>query len=135
MYARLNSLPFSEVDRVINLFAIDFGALNFGKLSAGMKQRVALALAFTGSNKLILLDEPTNHLDIDSILILRKAVEDTRKSGTAFLIASHTLTELEKLCDRVLFIRKGKIESNCSMKEIEKNYSSLEEAYLKISGQ
>lgn len=135
MYASLNFLPFSEVELVLGLFEIDFAKSPFGKLSAGMKQRVALALAFIGSHKLILLDEPTNHLDIDSILILRKVIDDTRKSGTAFLIASHILTELEKLCDRVLFIRKGKIESIYSMNEIERDYSSLEEAYLKISGQ
>jgi ABC-2 type transport system ATP-binding protein len=133
MYSILNEHNQHEVAHVLELFAIDFKDISFGKLSAGMKQRVALAKAFMGDCKLMLLDEPTNHLDIDSILMLRKAIEVKQKAGTAFLISSHILTELEKLCDRILFLKDGKILIEHTMEELNSQYPNLEAAYLKIS--
>lgn len=133
LYAILNDQDGNEVDRVLELFAIDFQDALFGKLSAGMKQRVALAKAFMGTSKMLLLDEPTNHLDIDSIFMLREAIEEKQKAGTSFLITSHILTELEKLCDRILFLKDGKILIEHTRKELNNLYPNLETAYLKIS--
>lgn len=130
LYASLNNYLNTEVERVMNLFDIDFSDIRFGKLSAGMKQRVALAKAFIGNSNFILLDEPTNHLDIDSIINLRVSIEERKKLGTRFLVASHILTELEKLSDRVIFIKGGVIQNAYSVVEIREKYSSLEDAYL-----
>ncbi len=135
LYANLNNQSSLEVNRVLNLFEIDFRNKKFSELSAGMKQRVSLAKVFMGDYNLVLLDEPTNHLDIDSIMNLRSAIQVRQNSGTAFLIASHILTELERLCDYILFIREGKIVKRHSMNEISTDYLSLEDAYLKISEQ
>lgn len=131
VYAHLKRLSDSDIDKVIQLFDIDFGKTNFGKLSAGMKQRVALAQAFMGNPDLILLDEPTNHLDIDSIFKLRSAIEERKKEGTTFIIASHVLTELEKLCDRALFLFKGEIVKRIEASEL--GFTNLEAEYLKLS--
>ncbi|MCW5912219.1 MAG: ATP-binding cassette domain-containing protein [Cyclobacteriaceae bacterium] len=131
VYAHLKKQNLSEIDRALELFDIDFGKTNFGKLSAGMKQRVALAQAFMGDYKLILLDEPTNHLDIDSIFKLRSAIEARKKSGTSFILTSHVLTELEKLCNRALFLFKGKIVKEVTATDT--GFANLEEEYLKLS--
>ncbi|MBX2914309.1 MAG: ATP-binding cassette domain-containing protein [Cyclobacteriaceae bacterium] len=131
VYTELKKLHSSEISRVVELFDIDYTNITFSKLSAGMKQRVALAQAFIGNYSLILLDEPTNHLDIDSILKLRKAIEARKKNGTAFILTSHILTELEKLCDRVLFLFHGNIVKSISATPA--GFTNLEEEYLKLS--
>lgn len=131
VFAQLKGQDYSEIKRVLDLFAIEYANSRFDKLSAGMKQRVALAQAFMGNHKLILLDEPTNHLDIDSIFILRSAIEARKQQGTAFILTSHVLTELEKLCNRVLFLINGKVRKEISSSEAE--FTRLEAEYLKLS--
>jgi ABC-2 type transport system ATP-binding protein len=119
--------------RIFELFSIDFSDTKFSKLSAGMKQRVSLVLAFIKDYKLILLDEPTNHLDIDSILALRNLILERKKSGTSFLITSHILSDLEKVCDRVLFLKNGEITESHQVKELVDRFGDLEMAYSTIS--
>ncbi|MFM9838613.1 MAG: ABC transporter ATP-binding protein [Cyclobacteriaceae bacterium] len=133
LIARLNSIQEKEVIRVMNDFQIDFSDKSFGKLSAGMKQRVSLAVPFLKNQDLILLDEPSNHLDIDSIMILRSKILQSKEVGASFLITSHILSDLEKVCDRILFMKKGKIISNKSREELLIAYENLEDAYLKIA--
>ncbi len=78
--------------------------------SAGMIQRLGLAQALIGNPKLVLLDEPTSNLDvIGREDILNLIVDLHQKSGTSFLIASHVLSDLEKVCTSVAFLNKGKI--------------------------
>ncbi len=78
--------------------------------SAGMIQRLGLAQALIGHPRLILLDEPTSNLDVlGREAILNLIVELHQKSGTSFLIASHVLSDLEKVCTSVAFLNKGRI--------------------------
>jgi len=127
-------LEVKEVDvlKVMDYFSIDFSEMRFGKLSAGMKQRVALVMPFIRNNDLIYLDEPSNHLDIDSILTLRSKILHQKELGTAFLIASHILSDLEKICDRIVFLRAGELVGNSLTHELMQKYGNLEEAYLNI---
>src|SRR5690606_23418044 len=111
---------------------IDFGHLSYGRLSAGMKQRVSLVYPFAMVNDLVLLDEPTNHLDIDSILLLRRKIIALKQAGVAFLLASHVVSDLERVCDQIIFLRNGRILENQPLGELLKNFGSLEDAYLKV---
>lgn len=77
--------------------------------SIGMKQRLGLAMCWAVQPKLLVLDEPLNGLDPDGIFLLRKRVEEAAVQGTAILISSHLLSELEKTATRFLFLRQGKI--------------------------
>lgn len=121
------------VDRVIRDFEINFGDKFFGSLSAGMKQRVALAIPFLRYNHLVLLDEPINHLDADSIFILRSKILDAKSEKSSFLITSHVLSDLEKVCDKIIFIKNGKIKTEQSTLELLEKYQSLENAYIQIT--
>lgn len=121
-----------QVENAMAKLEIDFGTTMFGQLSAGMKQRVTLAAAWLCHFDLILLDEPTNHLDIDSILLMRKLVKNESQLGTSFLITSHILTDLEKICDRILFMRQGKLLGSYQKNDLIQRYGSFEEAYLVI---
>ncbi|MGV9170381.1 MAG: ABC transporter ATP-binding protein [Promethearchaeia archaeon] len=80
-----------------------------GNLSAGMKQRLGIALAFAGSPELVFLDEPTSNLDVpgrEQILNLISQLHHA--SGVSFVIASHVLSELERVCTHVAFMKQGR---------------------------
>jgi ABC-2 type transport system ATP-binding protein len=81
-----------------------------GHYSFGMRQRLALAQAIMERPRLLLLDEPTNGLDAQAIIELRDTLKSLAKeSGIAIFLASHLLTEVENVCDRVLMVKQGKI--------------------------
>lgn len=106
--------------------------LNFGKdlklknnkLSLGMKQEVALAMAFMNKPKLFLLDEPINGLDFDNVIKFRNRIFQEKEAGAAILISSHILKELEVIADRFIFIQNGKIVG-----EINNNHDDIEVLY------
>ena len=81
----------------------------YQKLSAGQKTRVSLCKAFLNEPKLLLLDEPTASLDPDIAQFVRKEILSAKKQGMTVLITSHNMSEVEEVCDRVLFIHHGKI--------------------------
>lgn len=110
MNASLRHLTKQEV---IDAFEyIDFGKdinLKNSKLSIGMKQEVALAMAFMNKPKLYLLDEPTNGLDFENVMKFRNKVLKEKEKGSAIIISSHILKELEIIADRFVFIQDGRI--------------------------
>lgn len=77
--------------------------------SLGMRQRLGLAQALMEKPKLLLLDEPTNGLDPQGIIELRALIRRLATGGVAIFMASHLLTEVEQVCDRVLLVRKGRV--------------------------
>lgn len=82
----------------------------FWKLSSGQKTRVNLVKSLLNFPKLLLMDEPTASLDpeiVDKILTL--IVDMQQKEGVAILYTSHNMTEVERICDRVIFLDHGKI--------------------------
>lgn len=79
--------------------------------SLGMRQRLGLAQALMEKPRLLLLDEPTNGLDPAGIVEMRGLLRRLADEGVAIFLASHLLTEVEKICDRVLLVKDGKIVS------------------------
>lgn len=77
--------------------------------SQGMRRRLVIAQALLGDPRLLLLDEPTNGLDPGGVVAIRELLQDLRARGVTIVISSHALTEIERLCDRVVFIRSGSI--------------------------
>ena len=107
-----------------------------GKLSAGQKTRVALAKALINAPDLLLLDEPTASLDPDTADWIRTHLEryrDTR--GTTMLIASHNMAEVERLCERVIFMKQGRIEDDDTPERLLQRYGrdTLEEVFLDVA--
>ncbi|MCZ6576616.1 MAG: ATP-binding cassette domain-containing protein, partial [Gammaproteobacteria bacterium] len=92
---------------------LDLGALfhrPYGQLSSGQKTRVALAKALLNEPELLLLDEPTASLDPDTADYVRGYLERYKAQvGTTILLASHNMSEVERLCNNVIMLRAGKI--------------------------
>jgi ABC-2 type transport system ATP-binding protein len=81
-----------------------------GEFSTGMKQRLGIALAVLHSPQFLLLDEPMNGLDPVGMVGVRELVRAlSRENGVAVLVSSHLLYEVEQVCDRVLFIKDGRL--------------------------
>jgi ABC-2 type transport system ATP-binding protein len=90
-----------------------------GELSAGMNQRLGIAQALIGNPELVFLDEPTSNLDVTGRDdVIRLIVDLNTDMGISFFIASHVLSELEKACHNVAFIRAGKIIESGNVREI-----------------
>jgi ABC-2 type transport system ATP-binding protein len=107
-----------------------------GKLSAGQKTRVALAKALINQPELLLLDEPTASLDPDTADWVREHLETYRKTHQAtILLASHNMFEVERLCDRVIILKRGRIEDDDSPDRIMARYNrtTLEEVFLDVA--
>src|SRR4051794_34614436 len=107
-----------------------------GKLSSGQKTRVALAKALINRPELLLLDEPTASLDPDTADWIRQHLIAYRKANNAtILLASHNMLEVERLCDRVIIMKRGRIEDDDSPDKIMLRYNraSLEEVFLDVA--
>lgn len=105
-----------------------------GVMSRGMKRRIALARTLMLSTPLVLLDEPTSGLDVFSAVEVRKAIkEHSSRTGASILMSSHNMLEVERLCDRVILMHKGRIVEEGSPKEIMEKHEAgdLEEAFVK----
>ena len=107
-----------------------------GKLSAGQKTRVALAKALINSPQVLLLDEPTASLDPDTADWVRAHLERFREEhGTTVLLASHNMTEVERLCDRIIIMKRGRIEDDDTPRRLLVRYGrrTLEEVFLDVA--
>jgi len=98
--------------------------LKVGTLSAGQRRRLELALAFMGSPELIILDEPTANVDPSGRKDVMSIIERlSREIDATFLISTHLLLYLEKICDEIIFLSKGRVLARGSMRELISKYS------------
>jgi ABC-2 type transport system ATP-binding protein len=107
-----------------------------GKLSAGQKTRVSLAKALLNRPEVLLLDEPTASLDPDTADWVRGRLEDyTRMHNAAVLLASHNMREVGRLCERVIIMKRGRIEDDDSPERLLARYgrTNLEEVFLDVA--
>jgi ABC-2 type transport system ATP-binding protein len=127
----------ARIDKLAaDLDLVDFLDRPSGKLSAGQKTRVALAKALINRPELLLLDEPTASLDPDTADWIRQHLETYRKeNGATILLASHNMLEVERLCDRVIIMKRGRIEDDDSPQQIMARYNraTMEEVFLDVA--
>jgi ABC-2 type transport system ATP-binding protein len=114
----------------------DFVDRASGKLSAGQKTRVALAKALINEPDILILDEPTASLDPDTADWIRGHLERYRANNNAtILLASHNMGEVERLCDRVIMMKRGKIVDDDAPARLLARYGrqNLEEVFLDVA--
>jgi ABC-2 type transport system ATP-binding protein len=123
-----------KIARTLDL--VDFLDRRTGQLSAGQKTRVALAKALINEPELLLLDEPTASLDPDTADWVRGHLEQFRRMrGATILLASHNMGEVERLCDRVIILRRGRIMHDEPPYALIARYGreTLEEVFLDVA--
>ncbi len=129
------------IDERIAQLAADLDLVEFldrpnGKLSAGQKTRVSLAKALLNRPEVLLLDEPTASLDPDTADWVRSRLEDYRVSQRAtVLLASHNMSEVERLCERVIIMKRGKIVDDDTPERLLSRYGrqTLEDVFLDVA--
>ena len=119
----------------IDLNLSEFQNRKTGELSSGQKNRVSLAKSLINRPEILLLDEPTASLDPDTGDYIRSYIENyASKNNTTILLASHNMSEVERLCSKVMMMKSGKIIDEGACKELISKHGrqNLEETFLKI---
>ena len=107
-----------------------------GELSSGQKNRVSLAKSIINDPQVLLLDEPTASLDPETGDFVRSFLEEyQRERGGSILLASHNMSEVERLCSSVLMMNKGSIIDQGTPRELIKKHGrkNMEEVFLKLT--
>ena len=138
VFAQLYAVP-DILERIASLAAeldlTEFLDRPTGKLSAGQKTRVSLAKSLLNRPEVLLLDEPTASLDPDTADWVRTRLEQYQAENRAtVLLASHNMNE-ERLCERVIIMKKGRIEDDDTPAHLLARYGreNLEEVFLDVA--
>jgi ABC-2 type transport system ATP-binding protein len=123
LHCRLARLPSArhpaEVDRVLALTGLaDRGRDRVGGFSKGMQQRLGLGVALLGDPRLVVLDEPTSALDPVGRADVRRIIGEARGRGATIILNSHLLSEVERVCDRVAIVHRGRILAQGTLPEL-----------------
>lgn len=121
-------LPKERIDEVINMMQIkEYVNKKVGDYSLGMKQHLLIAMAMLNKPKLMILDEPLNGLDPTAVIKVRYLLKKLAKEGTTILISSHTLSEIDLLTDKIMFLKDGKIVEEFVDKNKDNKYEIIVE--------
>jgi len=116
-----------QIDAALHAAGIsDRAGDRVGGYSKGMQQRLGLAVALLGDPAVIFLDEPTSALDPVGRLEMRHLLHDLRDRGTTIFLNSHLLTEVERVCDRVVILDHGRVVAEGPLAEL------LAERHLRV---
>ena len=127
----------AAVDRGIERFSIGHLADRMCmELSSGQRTLVGIVKAILHQPELLVLDEPTASLDPDVAYRVRAGLLDVAADGTALLITSHNMVEVERLCERVVFLAGGRVVADGTPAEVVDRYGrgDLEGVFLHLAG-
>ena len=128
--------PVTESERVLSAeFEIDrLGDRHLSALSLGQSRRVELVASLIGDPNVIVFDEPTNGLDPIAMTQLRAGILAAKRPGRCLIVSSHHLDELQRLAERVLFLREGRLVGDYTAAELSEGGQSLEARFLSTAG-
>jgi len=141
MYADLYGMPqrTTAIAAALERFGIGQLASALGtELSSGQRTLVGIVKATLHQPRLMVLDEPTASLDPEVASRVRQGLlELSRQNGSALLVTSHDMAEVERLCQRVVFLSKGRVVADGSPAEVSASFGhrGLEDVFLHLAGQ
>jgi len=114
-------LPRKRVDEALDMVGLPahVAAHRAGTYSLGTRQRLTLAAALLGDPQVVVLDEPTTGLDVHGVAWLRCQLREWADAGRTVLVASHSLTELAAMVDRVLVLDRGRLVREAARDELQ----------------
>jgi len=127
-FAYMRGGRLSDDDVRVSLRSAGLGSDDRAKVrqySAGMRQRLALALALGGTPSLLILDEPTDGLDPIGIVDIRATITSLAGRGTTVFLSSHLLSEVEKLCTRIGILVEGRLVREGSLADIGRDAAQI----------
>lgn len=140
-FGELNGMNKSEIEeRIVKLSEMldmdEYINRRVGKFSRGMKQKVAIARSIVHNPKVMLFDEPSTGLDVTSSKIVQDFILKCKEQGKAIIFSSHSMKEVERLCDRVVIITKGKLVEDSTLDGLKSKYNDddLERIFIKLVG-
>ena len=106
------------------------------RLSGGQQQKVQLGLTIMDNPKLLILDEPTKGFDPMNRRLLMEIIDELHQKGTAVILITHYMDEVEKLCDRALLLKDGVERAYGAIDDIKKEFGgkSLDEIFVEVYG-
>lgn len=140
-FADLNNMDTNEANNNIKKLAKlldmeEYIDRRVGKFSRGMKQKVAIARSIVHNPSVMLFDEPTTGLDVTSSKIVQDFILQCQRENKAIIFSSHSMQEVEKLCNRIVIIHKGRIVEDGTIENLKKKYESdLEEVFMRLVGE
>ena len=140
-FGELNGMSKAAIRERSQFLAKAFGMEDFmdkraSRLSKGMKQKAAFARSIIHNPDIMLFDEPTSGLDVTASRDVQDFILDCKAEGKTIIFSSHTMSEVEKLCDRIGIIHKGKLVECGSLEELKEKYGDddLEEIFVRLAG-
>ena len=137
-FARLHGLPSGAIEerlrKLFDALEIDYGDKRAGRLSKGMRQKVALAAALIHEPPVLILDEPTSGLDVLAARKVRQFILRCKGPERAILLSTHLMHEAEALCDRIAIVHQGRILAVGTMEELRaaSGARGLEEIFVRL---
>lgn len=131
-FAQLQNIPEKNVDEVLEIVGLsEHKNQKVGDFSKGMTQRIGFAIALLPKSLLLILDEPTSGLDPYWAIQFKSVMKRLNNEGTTIIFASHILSEVEDLADRVAIISDGELVALGSIQELKRN--AVNEVKIKAS--
>jgi sodium transport system ATP-binding protein len=138
-FGRLYGLPEAKLrERMEAVFEAlqmnDFRDLLGAKMSTGMRQKVSIARAIIHDPPVLILDEPTAGLDVLVARSVLQTIEQLRDAGKCVVYSTHILREVERLCDRVAIVSRGRVQACGTLAELRDRYreNDLEELFFRL---
>lgn len=115
----------------------DKAKVTLKKLSGGQQQKIQLGVTVMGNPDLLILDEPTKGFDPVNRRLLMKIVEEHQSRGATVIYVSHDMTEVERLCDRILLLKDGQAVAYDTVAAVKKSHGgkSLDDIFVEIYGE
>ncbi len=140
-FGELNGMSKAAIKERTSQLSQAFGMKDFmdkraSKLSKGMKQKAAFARSIVHDPDIMLFDEPTSGLDVTAARDVHEFILGCKEQGKTIIFSSHSMGEVEKLCDRVGLIHKGKLVECGTVNELKAKYENddLEEIFIRLAG-
>jgi ABC-2 type transport system ATP-binding protein len=117
---------FDKAKKLLEYFDLNASA-KLKRMSKGMKQKIALIVAFMHDPQIVILDEPTSGLDPLMQERFIQLIAQEKKNGKTILLSSHMFNEIERTCDKVAIIKQGRLVTEISMKSIRQHSNKIYE--------